>query len=205
MKTNQCVTLAITCAFFVSMYACDNSVVSPVGPEFSTEDAALAAKPKRGPSAKVEICHETGNGSHRLIVVNENALPAHLDHGDVLPGSGGLDGSCRQEEVPPPPPPLSLSCPCFDAADLAALDITFGGTALQLVSDDTALSTSAYGYLSSAFSYRLAYAGQVTEGSPFTCKLLDFTVRRFVERADLDQGEAEACRQLIREAWPEIF
>ena len=204
MKKNQSIALAIMCAFFVFMYGCDNSVVSPVGPEFSAEDAALAAKPKRGPSAKVEICHETGNGSYRFIVVNENALPAHLGHGDILPGSGGLDGSCRQAEVPPPPP-ISLSCPCFDAADLAALDITYGGAALQVVSNDTALSTSAYGFFGSAFSFRLAYAGQITEGSPFTCKLIDDTVPLFLERVDLDQGEAEACRQLIREAWPEIF
>ena len=76
---------------------------------------------------------------------------------------------------------------------------------MQVVSNDTVLSTSAYGYLGSSFSFRLAYAGQITEGSPFSCRLLDDTVLLFVEKTDLGQGEAEACRQLIREAWPEIF
>ncbi len=42
---------------------------------------ALAA-----PGPKVDVCHLRGNGTYILINISENALPAHLEHGDVLPG-----------------------------------------------------------------------------------------------------------------------
>lgn len=32
---------------------------------------------------KVKICHLTGNGEYILIEVNQNAVPAHLAHGDI--------------------------------------------------------------------------------------------------------------------------
>jgi hypothetical protein len=35
---------------------------------------------------KVDICHVTGTGTYILINVSVNALPAHLAHGDGLPG-----------------------------------------------------------------------------------------------------------------------
>lgn len=38
------------------------------------------------PAPKVDVCHMEGNGSFHLINVSENALPAHLAHGDGLPG-----------------------------------------------------------------------------------------------------------------------
>ncbi len=52
-------------------------------------------------SAKVDICHVTGNGSYRLINVSSRAQAAHLAHGDGLPFSaapgGGFvfDGACN--------------------------------------------------------------------------------------------------------------
>ena len=39
---------------------------------------------KKGKKPKVAIYHVTGNGSYHLIYVNENAVPAHLAHGDIL-------------------------------------------------------------------------------------------------------------------------
>ena len=39
---------------------------------------------KKGKKPKVAIYHVTGNGSYHLIYVNENAVPAHLGHGDIL-------------------------------------------------------------------------------------------------------------------------
>jgi hypothetical protein len=36
--------------------------------------------------AKVNVCHRTGNGTYRLISISERAVPAHLAHGDGLPG-----------------------------------------------------------------------------------------------------------------------
>ena len=48
---------------------------------------SMSASAGRGKGAvKVDVCHLKGNGSYNLISVSENALSAHLGHGDVLPG-----------------------------------------------------------------------------------------------------------------------
>jgi hypothetical protein len=31
---------------------------------------------------KVRVCHKEGNGKGHVIVISENALPAHMAHGD---------------------------------------------------------------------------------------------------------------------------
>ena len=41
------------------------------------------------PHEKVEVCHRTGNGSFHGITVSQNAVPAHLGHGDVMPDEYG--------------------------------------------------------------------------------------------------------------------
>ena len=42
----------------------------------------------------VEICHKPGTLAEHSIVVDDNAVPAHLGHGDFLgPCSGGGGGS----------------------------------------------------------------------------------------------------------------
>lgn len=38
---------------------------------------------------KVTICHKDGQGNFHPIQVSENALPAHLNHGDYLPDADG--------------------------------------------------------------------------------------------------------------------
>lgn len=47
---------------------------------------ALTGTSIAAPLPKVGICHLEGNGSYHRINVSENALPAHLAHGDSLPG-----------------------------------------------------------------------------------------------------------------------
>lgn len=42
-----------------------------------------------GPAGKVTICHDSGNGKVLVIEVNQNALAAHLAHGDSVPDSDG--------------------------------------------------------------------------------------------------------------------
>ena len=37
-------------------------------------------------TAKVDVCHRRGNGRFHKINISENAVPAHLAHGDALPG-----------------------------------------------------------------------------------------------------------------------
>lgn len=52
------------------------------------------------PAGKVDVCHREGNGSYHLINVSENALPAHLAHGDGLPGDPvpGMEGKKFAED-----------------------------------------------------------------------------------------------------------
>lgn len=40
---------------------------------------------------KVKVCHRTGNGSAHVIEISENAVPAHLNHGDSLDGLDDLE------------------------------------------------------------------------------------------------------------------
>ena len=106
---------------------------------FTFLEPALAAT-----ANKVDICHyPPGNlGNTQDITISENALAAHLDHGDLL-GACAVPQVCAVGEVcaspsnlcaiggcngplPPPPPP---SCPCWytDGANTIA-DSLFGGT-----------------------------------------------------------------------------
>ena len=39
---------------------------------------------------KVLVCHVTGNGKGHVIEISENAVKAHLEHGDSLEGAKGL-------------------------------------------------------------------------------------------------------------------
>lgn len=51
--------------------------------------AASGASALGQPQGKVDVCHRTGNGSFHEINISGNALPAHLQHGDVLPDEYG--------------------------------------------------------------------------------------------------------------------
>jgi hypothetical protein len=53
-----------------------------------TASASLAA-----PAPKVDVCHKRGNGSYGPLSINTNALPAHLEHGDVLQPNGLVPGN----------------------------------------------------------------------------------------------------------------
>jgi len=45
-----------------------------------------------GKAVKVDVCHQSGNGSWSIKSINENALPQHLGHGDVLLTDDDGDG-----------------------------------------------------------------------------------------------------------------
>jgi hypothetical protein len=51
---------------------------------------ALAVPAFSEPDEKVTICHNTDNNPHE-ITVSENAVPAHLKHGDIL-------GACPDDD-----------------------------------------------------------------------------------------------------------
>ena len=98
--------------------ACDNGR-SPTAPEIPTvSDSATSATASGETSAEVSeqqaaegegettavtdearigkttICHRTGNGRFRQISVAPPAVPAHMAHGDAMPGTNGLGDNC---------------------------------------------------------------------------------------------------------------
>jgi hypothetical protein len=59
------------------------------GTVFTDRDESFylaGAPPPPQESAKVQLCHRTGNGSYHMIEVSVNAEPAHRGHGDGKPG-----------------------------------------------------------------------------------------------------------------------
>ena len=48
------------------------------------------------PPRTVKICHNRGNDRYVPLEVSLDALPAHLAHGDFLPGADGRDCGCRE-------------------------------------------------------------------------------------------------------------
>lgn len=63
----------------------------------------LVAAPADAKNEKVDVCHITGNGSFQLINVSENAVRAHVDHGDGLIGDPvpGMAGYAFGEDCVP--------------------------------------------------------------------------------------------------------
>jgi hypothetical protein len=64
-------------------------------PDHLTDEAGVEERMLQGDDLKakkpnkVTICHRRGNGTFKAITVSENALPAHLGHGDYLPDADG--------------------------------------------------------------------------------------------------------------------
>ena len=73
-------------------YGCGSSASNPTAPQITGDAGGTLSTSAKLP--KVDICHITGNGKYVLINVSENAKPAHLAHGDSLPGQNGLDENC---------------------------------------------------------------------------------------------------------------
>jgi hypothetical protein len=141
------------------------------------------------------------DGDYRKTTINGNALSAHLGHGDVLPGSGGLDENCEEVQVPEVPEDL---CPCFDRDTLAALDITFGGSAWAYFGNDNGSYTTVDS-LGPSFNSRFAKAGQSIPGFPYACHIYDGTTGMQVKLEGITEAESETCRQFIREEWSDLF
>lgn len=57
-------------------------------PEHAARPDKAARTVDRGPAEKVDVCHRSSGGREfHLINISGNALEAHVDHGDVLPGA----------------------------------------------------------------------------------------------------------------------
>ena len=110
----------VSASVVVGAAACQSGTpTSPTaaGGAAAATNAALAVKQGQGANGSA-VCHVTGNGSYNLLNVNENAVQAHLGHGDGIPGDGQFDDNCD-------PVPVS-ACPCFSRSDLDAVDWTAG-------------------------------------------------------------------------------
>jgi hypothetical protein len=98
-------------ALLLTIAACENakSPTEPPGIPASQADAsstgeaqasegetqAIAEEVNGGSGNSAPICHRHPKGDYRLLMVSPSAIPAHLDHGDVLPGTAGLDTQCQ--------------------------------------------------------------------------------------------------------------
>lgn len=68
-------------SFLLFVFACqkaDNKLILEANKEMSN-----------GSSAKITICHKTNDGKMVPLEINQNALKAHLAHGDIVPDSDG--------------------------------------------------------------------------------------------------------------------
>jgi hypothetical protein len=79
--------------------------------------AFAVASPGVAGKSKVAVCHANDEGGYHEIEVSEQALPAHLGHGDGLVGDAvpGMEGfvfgeHCAIEEVEPPGDPIAAGC-----------------------------------------------------------------------------------------------
>jgi hypothetical protein len=70
-----------------------SGVVPPAAATAGNGNVGLSANRFEPAGANtVAVCHITGNGTFHLLNINPNALPAHLQHGDVLPENGACPG-----------------------------------------------------------------------------------------------------------------
>ena len=98
----------------------------------------LVAGTAAAKQAKVEVCQATGNGGVHLIEVSENALDAHLGHGDWLPldffadgdGDGFGDPADAIEDCVAPTGYVEDATDCDDAdpdVNPAAAEVAYDG------------------------------------------------------------------------------
>lgn len=130
MKGRYWLVLSFGAAVALATAACDGMI--PVAPSagVATTNMSVASQPAPGANmsfaakaSKVDVCHGEGTGSFQLISVSDNALPAHLAHGDAQPGDPvpGVKGKvfdkeCNQVDA--------VSCPCWAAATLPEAPVT---------------------------------------------------------------------------------
>ena len=66
-----------------------------------------AACPPASKPHKERICHRSGS-KFKLIEVGKPAVPAHMAHGDVMPGTEGLDCNCQPVTEQPGPDMIDI-------------------------------------------------------------------------------------------------
>lgn len=66
--------IAIFVFIFISCEKQDDSGAFEPQPEYKA----------KGPKEKIRVCHKDEYGKYIIISINQNALPAHLNHGDLI-------------------------------------------------------------------------------------------------------------------------
>jgi len=115
--------------------------------------ACLAPGLSQAAGTKVAVCHvPPGNPANaHEIVVSENAIPAHISHGDSL---GSCDGTSESPEDP-------KDCQTFIDAETESILLTFIPAVISV--DDPTVESVAVTNLATAESRELLLAGgQVT-------------------------------------------
>jgi hypothetical protein len=122
---------------------------------------------------KVRVCHFTSDGGAHIIEVSENALAAHLAHGDVpAPASVQSDDDCL---IPQPPPEQVTVSSTTDETGVASFiipdtniiaEITVRNEASEPISGaELALVAIDQDYLIIAFDPEMRYAPAFADGS----------------------------------------
>jgi len=86
------------------------SVVKGLGASALAAAAGLVGRRAEAKSSKVNICHRTGAGTYNYISVSENAVPAHLAHGDTMTNLTDLNNCGACGNVCSAPENASASC-----------------------------------------------------------------------------------------------
>lgn len=76
-------------------------ILSAIIALFLAPVAASNDTPRGGGHTSVTVCHIMGHGGYKLLTMDDDALQAHIDHGDLYPvPEGGCPGTL--EETPDP-------------------------------------------------------------------------------------------------------
>jgi hypothetical protein len=161
-------------------------------------------------SPKVDVCHREGDGSYHLITVAYQAVNAHLNHGDALPGDlvpgnpgARFDDTCAQV--------AASICPCdFSLAGLAAGGIdgsqdeelcyyegrAEGRAQMLTQADRITLSRKGDSLLAASTGVSFCRTLVVNEARP--------QERRIIEVTPLTEPQITACATDLRDAASEL-
>src|SRR5699024_4624438 len=91
------------------------------------------------PAGTVSICHIDDEGVYRYIQVSENAVPAHVSHGDIIAPEFSTDpANCGGCGVICPTAPANAIATCIDGVCGFTCDTTFtacGDTCVDIYTD----------------------------------------------------------------------
>ena len=77
------------------LIACEKENLDDPQPQQEINFKSLTTS--RSSAPKIDVCHHEGNDTWHVININENALPAHLAHGDVVLVDADGDGWVEAE------------------------------------------------------------------------------------------------------------